>query len=89
MTLRVLIRLKPGIMDVQGTAVQRALVGLGFTDLTGLRIGKVIELDLETSSAEGAQARVEDMCKKLLANPVLEQYEIEVLGDVAAARWGR
>jgi len=84
MTLRVLVRLKPGIMDVQGTAVQRALVGLGFSDLTGLRIGKVIEMDLEVPSAEGARARAEDMCKKLLANPVLEDYEVQVLGDVAA-----
>jgi phosphoribosylformylglycinamidine synthase subunit PurS len=88
-TLRVLVRLKPGIMDVQGTAVQRALVGLGFTDLTGLRIGKVIEMDLEVTSVEGARARAADMCKRLLANPILEDYEIEVLGDVATRGSGR
>ena len=89
MTLRVLVRLKPGIMDVQGTAVQRALVGLGFGDLTGLRIGKVIEMDLEAPSPERARARVEDMCRKLLANPVLEDYEVHVLGDVATPGPGR
>jgi phosphoribosylformylglycinamidine synthase len=87
MTLRVLVRLKPGIMDVQGTAVQRALIGLGFTELTGLRIGKVIEIDLEVPSVEGARARAEDMCRKLLANPILEDYEIEVVGDVATRGW--
>ena len=89
MTLRILVRLKPGIMDVQGTAVQRALVGLGFADLTGLRIGKVIEIDVEASSAEAARVRAEDMCTKLLANPVLEDYEIEVLGKVATLSGGR
>jgi phosphoribosylformylglycinamidine synthase PurS subunit len=89
MTLRVLVRLKPGIMDVQGTAVQRALVGLGFGDLRALRIGKVIEMDLEAPSHEGARARAEEMCKRLLANPVLEDYEIQVLGDVATAGSGR
>ena len=89
MTLRVLIRLKPGIMDVQGTAVQRALHGLGFSELTALRIGKVVEMDLEVASIEGARARAEDMCRKLLSNPVLEDYEIHVLGDVAAMPSGR
>lgn len=88
MTLRVLVRLKPGIMDVQGTAVQRALVGLGFGDLTRLRIGKVIEMDLEVPSVEVARARAEEMCKKLLANPILEDYEIDVIGDLAGTPAG-
>ena len=69
MRLRVLVRLKPGIMDVQGTAVQRALVGLGFSDLSALRIGKVIEMEIEAPSAERARARAEEMCRRLLANP--------------------
>jgi phosphoribosylformylglycinamidine synthase len=83
MKLRVLVRLKPSIMDVQGTAVQRALVGLGFGDLSGLRVGKVIEMEVEAPSAERARARAEEMCQKLLANPILEDYAIEVVGDVA------
>ncbi|MGH7335424.1 MAG: phosphoribosylformylglycinamidine synthase subunit PurS [Candidatus Rokuibacteriota bacterium] len=89
MMVRVLVRLKPGIMDVQGTAVRRALAGLGFTDLMGLRIGKVIEMDLEAPSIARARGRAEDMCRTLLANPILEDYEIEVLGDVAGTRSGR
>lgn len=89
MRLRVLVRLKPGIMDVQGTTVQRALVGLGFADLAGLRVGKVIELDIDSASATEARARAEEMCRKLLANPVLEDYTIEVIGDVAAGRPAR
>jgi phosphoribosylformylglycinamidine synthase len=88
MKLRVLVRLKPSIMDVQGTAVQRALVGLGFADLSGLRVGKVIELDVDAPSPERARARAEEMCQKLLANPILEDYVIEVVGDVAGGRAG-
>jgi len=88
MKVRVLVRLKSGIMDVQGAAVQRALVGLGFADLTQLRIGKVIEMDIEAPSAEGARAQAEEMCRTLLANPILEDYVIEVVGDVAATPAG-
>ena len=77
MRLRVLVRLKPGIMDVQGATVRRAAVGLGFGELTDLRVGKVIEVDLEAASAAEARARVEEMCRKLLANPVLEDFTIE------------
>jgi phosphoribosylformylglycinamidine synthase len=86
MRVRVLVRLKPSIMDVQGTAVQRALVGLGFAELVGLRVGKVIELDVDAPSPERARARVEEMCQKLLANPILEDYAIEVVGDLAGGR---
>ena len=72
-----LVRLKPGILDVQGTAVKRALGGLGFTDVADLRVGKVIELDVDAASAADARARVDEMCRKLLANPILEDYAIE------------
>jgi phosphoribosylformylglycinamidine synthase len=77
MKVRVLVRLKPGILDVQGSAVKRALGGLGFNDVVELRIGKVIEVDVEAASAAEARARVDDMCRKLLANPILEDYSIE------------
>jgi phosphoribosylformylglycinamidine synthase PurS subunit len=77
--LRVLIRLRPGIMDVQGAAVQRALVGLGFGDLRDLRVGKVIDVEVDAADVAAARARVDEMCKKLLANPVLEDYTIETI----------
>jgi len=77
MKIRVLVRLKPGILDVQGAAVKRALGGLGFTDVTDLRVGKVIEVDMEAPSAAAARARVDQMCRTLLANPILEDYSIE------------
>ena len=77
MKIRVLVRLEPGILDVQGVAVRRALGGLGFTDVADLRVGKVIEVDVDAPSATDARARVDQMCRKLLANPVLEDYSIE------------
>jgi phosphoribosylformylglycinamidine synthase len=77
MKVRVLIRLKPGILDVQGASVKRALAGLGFTDVADLRIGKVVELEVEAPSADAARARADQMCQKLLANPVLEDYTVE------------
>jgi phosphoribosylformylglycinamidine synthase PurS subunit len=76
--VRVLVRLKPGILDVQGAAVQRALGGLGFGDVHGLRVGKLIEVDVDAAGAEQARARVDEMCRRLLANPVLEDYTIEL-----------
>jgi phosphoribosylformylglycinamidine synthase subunit PurS len=75
--MRVLVRLRPGIMDVQGAAVQRALTGLGFTDLRELRVGKVIDVEVDAPTAAAARARVDEMCRQLLANPVLEDYTIE------------
>ena len=77
MKVRVLVRLKPGILDVQGAAVKRALGGLGFTDVADLRVGKVIELEVDAVNAAAARARVDEMCQKLLANPILEDYAIE------------
>ena len=71
------MRLKPGILDVQGAAVRRALGGLGFTDVADLRVGKMIEVDVDAPSAIDARARVDLMCRKLLANPLLEDYSLE------------
>jgi phosphoribosylformylglycinamidine synthase subunit PurS len=75
--VRVLVRLKPGILDVQGAAVKRALGGLGFTEVGDLRVGKMIEVDVDAPTAAEARTRVDEMCRKLLANPVLEDYTIE------------
>ena len=77
MKVRVLVRLKPGILDVQGAAVKRALGGLGFADVADLRVGKLIELEIDAVNAAAARARVDEMCQKLLANPILEDYAIE------------
>ncbi len=70
MRARVLIRPKEGILDPQGQAVERALPALGFTGVSDVRIGRLIELEVEDLS------RVGDMCERLLANPLIEDYEV-------------
>jgi phosphoribosylformylglycinamidine synthase len=71
--------LKPGVLDVQGKAVQSALHGLGWTDVDNVRVGRVIEFDLAGDGAGEARGRVEAMCHKLLANPVIESYRVEIV----------
>jgi phosphoribosylformylglycinamidine synthase PurS subunit len=73
----VLIRPKPDILDPQGDAVGSALGHLGF-EVQDARVGKVIDLELEAADEATAKAEVERMCERLLANPLIESYEIEV-----------
>jgi len=88
MKVRVLVRLKPGILDPQGATVQRALAGLGFHDVRDLRVGKLIEVEVEASSETSARGRVDEMCQKLLANPLLEDYTVELAEGTDLARSG-
>jgi phosphoribosylformylglycinamidine synthase len=74
MKTRVYVTLKNGVLDPQGKAIHHALEGLGFSGVNGVRQGKLIELDLDDSVTEAA---VEDMCRKLLANTVIENFRIE------------
>ena len=80
MRARLLIRLKPSILDAQGASVQRALVGLGFGEVREVRVGKVLDLDLEGESADVGRRRLEEMCARLLVNPVIEEVSVEVVG---------
>jgi phosphoribosylformylglycinamidine synthase len=73
----VLVRPKEGILDPQGQAVEGSLRKLGFP-VTHARIGRLVDLDVETADVEEARARVEEMCRSLLANPLIESYEIAV-----------
>ena len=70
--------LKPGVLDVQGKAVEAALHGLGWSGVTNVRIGRVIEFDVAGADAAAAEAEVKAMCDKLLANTVIESYRAEV-----------
>jgi phosphoribosylformylglycinamidine synthase subunit PurS len=79
MKARVTVMLKSGVLDPQGEAVRHALGSLGFVGVTGVRQGKVIELDLEETDAARADAAVTAMCEKLLANTVIESYRVELL----------
>ena len=80
MKARVLVRLKPSILDAQGASVKRALGGLGFPEVQDVLVGKVLDLELAWLSAEQAHKRIEEMCARLLANPVIEDFTVEVLG---------
>jgi len=70
--------LKTGVLDPQGEAVRHALGALGFDGVQGVRQGKVIELDLAATDRAAAEAEVKEMCEKLLANTVIESYQIEL-----------
>ncbi|MGI8841378.1 MAG: phosphoribosylformylglycinamidine synthase subunit PurS [Caulobacteraceae bacterium] len=70
--------LKPGVLDVQGKAVEAALHGLGWIGAANVRVGRVIEFDLTAPDQAAARAEVEAMCERLLANPVIEAYRVEV-----------
>ena len=78
MKARVHVTLKNGVLDPQGKAIQHAIGSLGFEGVDDVRQGKYIELDLSTTDKAAAEANVEEMCKKLLTNMVIENYSIEI-----------
>jgi len=75
----VLVRPKQGILDPQGQAVESALEHLGFS-VAQARVGKVVDLEVDAASVDEARAEVEKMCEQLLANPLMESYEVEIHG---------
>ncbi|MEQ9448130.1 MAG: phosphoribosylformylglycinamidine synthase subunit PurS [Rhodospirillaceae bacterium] len=79
MKAKIHITLKNGVLDPQGKAIEHSLHGLGFGDVSDVRQGKYIELDVTESDKIAAQAKVEDMCRSLLANTVIENYSVEIL----------
>ena len=77
----VTVMLKKGIFDPQGRAVQNGLDSIGFENVKSVRVGKVLEIDLDTSDQKSAEKSVHDMCDKMLANPVVESYSFEIKGS--------
>jgi phosphoribosylformylglycinamidine synthase len=77
MKARVEVFLKPGVLDVQGKAVENALHGLGWANASNVRVGRIIAFDVD-GGIEDARAEVEAMCERLLANPVIESWKAEV-----------
>jgi phosphoribosylformylglycinamidine synthase len=75
---RVDVKHLPGIADPQGATVERALPALGYTNVSDVHIGKLIRLVIDAPDADAARAQVSEMCERLLANPVIEAYEIEI-----------
>ena len=78
MKARIHISYKAGVLDPQGQAIGNALKGLGFAGVGEVRQGKLIEVELADTDSLAARARVEEMCRQLLANPVIEDYAIEI-----------
>lgn len=78
MKIEIYITLKNGVLDPQGKAIERALGSLGFEGINDVRLGKFIELNLSGTNKETAKAQAEEMCRKLLANTVIEDYRIDV-----------
>jgi len=79
MKARVTVTLKAGVLDPQGKAIEGGLSALGFSGVESVRQGKVFDVDLATANAETARADLAEMCEKLLANTVIENYAIEIL----------
>jgi phosphoribosylformylglycinamidine synthase len=75
---RVEVSHRPGIADPAGATVERALPALGYTNVTQVHIGKVISLVVTAADADAARVQVEEMCERLLANPVIESYQVTV-----------
>jgi phosphoribosylformylglycinamidine synthase len=80
---RVEVTLKPGIRDPQGQAIETAMAGLGFTGFAGVRVGKYVTFQVEGPPAE-AERRVAEICERLLANPVIENYRFHLEEDASA-----
>jgi phosphoribosylformylglycinamidine synthase subunit PurS len=79
MIARIAVMPKPVLNDPQGVTVRQGLHALGFRDVSEVRVGKLIEVTLESGSEEEARARVEEMCRKLLANGVIEDFAFELV----------
>jgi len=78
--LEVRVMPRPGLLDPQGKAVAHALSDLGYAGVADVRVGKILDVELDAASETEARERGEEMCRKLLANPVTEDYEVTVAG---------
>ncbi len=80
MKAKIHITLKSGILDPQGKAIEHALATLGFKNASNVRMGKYLEVDLQETTKDRADAEVKAMCEKLLANTIIEEYRYELAG---------
>jgi phosphoribosylformylglycinamidine synthase len=81
MRIKIFISLKQGVLDPQGKAIQRSLHSLGYDEVQDVRAGKYLELDVDAPSRSAAELRVRQMCDKLLANTVIEDYRFEITNE--------
>ncbi len=78
-SVKIEVKLKPVVLDPQGKAVLNALGGLGFSEVSDARVGKVVELTMEGESTEEVSGKADEMCRRLLSNPVIEDSSVEVV----------
>jgi len=78
MRVKIFVSLKQGVLDPQGKAIERSLHTLGYREVQDVRMGKYLELHIDGLPAGSAEARIREMCDKLLANPVIEDYRFEI-----------
>lgn len=79
--VKINIKLKKDVLDAQGKATYKALLALGFHKVQEVRVGKLIELKIESDSLDSVKMQIEDMCQKLLANPVIEEFTYDIEGS--------
>ena len=78
MRVKIFVSLKNGVLDPQGKAVEQSLHALGYKEVQDVRVGKFVELNLQADSRDAAEGRIREMCDKLLANPVIENFHYEI-----------
>lgn len=81
--VEVRVKPRPGLLDPEGKAIHHALDSLGYHGVDQVRVGKVIDLEMEADSRDEARQRADEMCRKLLANPVTEDFEVRVVGSAS------
>ena len=81
MRARITVRLKGGVLDPQGMTIQRSLLSLGYDEVQQVRQGKVFDVEVDTADPGRARERLEEMCQRLLANPVMEHFQVEIEGE--------
>jgi phosphoribosylformylglycinamidine synthase len=80
MRVKIFVSLKAGVLDPQGKAVEQSLHTLGYKEVMDVRVGKFVEFNMQASSRDAAEGRIREMCDKLLANPVIENFRYEIDG---------
>jgi phosphoribosylformylglycinamidine synthase len=78
MRVKIFVSLRSGVLDPQGKAIERSLHALGYDEVQDVRMGKYLEFKIDAASREAAESRIREMCDKLLANPVIEDYRFEI-----------
>jgi phosphoribosylformylglycinamidine synthase subunit PurS len=78
MRVKIFVSLRNGVLDPQGKAIERSLHALGYGEVQDVRMGKYLEFKIDAASREAAESRIREMCDKLLANPVIEDYRFEI-----------